>query len=563
MIRMRIVWVRIRLPPSTCLAFGALLVAVAPLLLPSAARARVADRSVAIAQVRWIHRGLTIQPPHGRPARGKIKQPLYSADSLRTGASQRASISFRDGTMLHLNQRTDAVLRSPHLTYVQKGEADEVLAPGTNHQIQTATAVAAAIGTEFDVRIKKARSIFIVVEGALLVENAKGSVLVKTNQETSVAAGKPPTSPAPVDAGAATSWTDSIPPSPLPPGENVALDANGGMVVAYSSQAAATTARTYRAHAAPDQTPGRWDARFINDGRLDHGWASAQGQVANQWVKLGFRDGRTYPVEAVALDPAATQGHLPSSDLKDFVILVSTTGTDAGSFTEVLRGTCKQLNAVQVFTFPQPVQAKYLELLALSNYGNPDSVDVAEMEVITAVRERVTPTPRAIGAPPAPTATPTPVTSPTVPAQPQPTAMPTAPSTYRGYRFSGLTLTYGISDPDGNFFSETITDSGEVCGPDPYAQPWTFQGTYQLSASVAIPGIPPSGTYTSSAILPAAGYRTDFGQGGFFLLQFLPGPPPQMRLEINWGAGWGAEGISVVPQDGVATVPVEDNPSCP
>ena len=519
----------------------------------SAARAHVAGKAAAIAQVRWIHRGLTVQPPHRRATRAKVKQPLYSAYRLRTGSSQRASIKFRDGTILHLNQRTDALLRSPHLTTIQKGEAEEVVSPGTDHRIQTSIAIAAAIGTEFDVRVTPGRSTFIVVEGAIQVTSPKGSVVVKTNQETSVAPGQAPTPPAPVNAGAATSWTRGIPQPATPPGQNIALDANGGQVVAYSSQAAATTSGRFRRNAVSNQPQSRWDARFLNDGRLDFGWASAQGKTTNQWLKLGFKDSQTYLVDAVVIDPAATQGRPASEDLKDFEIRVSTTGLDDAAFTTVFTGTARQSATLQLFKFPQAVPARYVELYARDNYGSTDSVTVAEFLVVS-----ITPRKPTSGKPTAtPTATPTPIASPTATAQTQPTATSTS-TNYKGYRFSGLTITWTASDAEGQTATLTWTYSGQVCGSDPLAQPWTIQATYQLSAPVSLPGVQTSGTYSGTISIPAGGYRVDFGQGGFELLQVVPGSPPQMRFEVNWGAN-----SPLVPADQVVSVPLEDNPNCP
>jgi len=151
--------------------------------------------------------------------------PLFDQYFLQTAGRQRASLRFRDGTVLHLNQRTDAVLRSPHLTYIRQGEVDEVLAQGTNHRVQTATAIAAALGTNFDVKVVRTGSYFIVVHGVVKVSNAKGTVVVQPNQETFAGRNRPPRPPSPVDAQAATAWTRSMPAPNLV--ETVSLTARG------------------------------------------------------------------------------------------------------------------------------------------------------------------------------------------------------------------------------------------------------------------------------------------------------------------------------------------------
>jgi DNA-binding beta-propeller fold protein YncE len=163
-----------------------------------------------LAHVRAIIRGLSVQPPHKHAHKGKRADPLYQQYALETKRSERAAVAFKDSTILYLNQLTDAVLRNPSTTVIKGGEVDEVHPPGTNHTVVTAAATASAIGTNFDVRVKGKRSVFIVVAGSLLVKNRKGNVTVARNQETTVVANKPPTTPAPVDAEAAIGWTVSI-----------------------------------------------------------------------------------------------------------------------------------------------------------------------------------------------------------------------------------------------------------------------------------------------------------------------------------------------------------------
>jgi hypothetical protein len=367
-----------------------------------------------VASVRYIRRGLSVTPPHKPRQKGKVRMSLYSAYDLQTAARQMASINFADGTLLHMNQRTDAVLRSASVTAVKQGEIAQVVVPGTNHRVQTAAAVASAVGTIFDVRYRKKIMTVIVIEGAVLVSDKKGSVVVKSGQETTVKKGKAPSAPKIVDAAAAITWINPIPPAPGPPLMNIALDANGGTVVEASSQAAAPPPLRRHVHgeAAP-ATP--WDARNIIDGRLDTGWSSASGQSKAQWVKLAFANLGTYPVTEVLIDPAASGGHPAANDLDNFTIKVSTTGTDEASFQTVFRGSTAQQNTLQIFPLPANTTAKYIELRAVDNYGG-DAIDVAELEVVSAGPALTLPTP---------TATPTSTTTPT----PKPSASPTVTPT--------------------------------------------------------------------------------------------------------------------------------------
>jgi len=188
---------------------AALALAVLTMVIPERAQARPVQRST-LAHVRAIIHGLSVQPPHKHTRRGKKADPLYSQYVLETKRLERASVAFKDSTVLYLNQLTNAVLRDSTTTVVKGGEIDEVHPPGTNHTVVTAAATTSAIGTNFDVRVKGKRSVFIVVSGSLVVKNKKGQVTVTANQETTVVTNKPPTPPAPVDAAAAIGWTVSV-----------------------------------------------------------------------------------------------------------------------------------------------------------------------------------------------------------------------------------------------------------------------------------------------------------------------------------------------------------------
>src|SRR5690242_8164432 len=114
-------------PSLSRLAVLIMLGSLLAVLLPLSAQARQAATSHtvakagALAHVRAIQRGLSVQPPKRPAVAGKKRMPLYSQYLLRTKRQQRASLAFADGTILHLNQLTSALLR-PHLTLLQQGE---------------------------------------------------------------------------------------------------------------------------------------------------------------------------------------------------------------------------------------------------------------------------------------------------------------------------------------------------------------------------------------------------------------------------------------------------------
>jgi hypothetical protein len=315
--------------------------------------------------IRYILHGLTVTPPRHKPVPGKVTLPLFNLYGLHTGKSQKASVAFHDQTLIHLNQDTDVVFASPTLTKLKNGEIQEVLKPGTHHGVQTASALGAATGTILDIKVKNKKATFTVLEGALHVVTKHGSVLIKTSQQSTVTGQQKPTPVVTVDAAKVTNWASAIPPTTQAE-KNVALDANGGRISDYSTQS----------------TDSRFAAKHLIDGSTSDGWSSAAGQVSNQWLKIGFGQNTPYSIGAVVVDPGATHGHPTSNDLKDFQIRVSTTGTDDADFTTVFSGTAKQSHELQRFVFPQAVSARYIELVAVDNYGGTGSIDIAEFEAV-------------------------------------------------------------------------------------------------------------------------------------------------------------------------------------
>jgi len=163
-----------------------------------------------------------VQAPGGRKAKGRIKQPLFSLYLLTTGKKQKASLSFRAGSVLIMNQRTVLVLR-PQVTFLGQGEVGVRDRAGRVRQIRTDTAVVSALGTVFDVRIRsrsshgRTRSRFpagtttvSVVSGAVVVSNRFGRQIVRAGHWTHVVPGKGPTRSTRHNARADMAWARGI-----------------------------------------------------------------------------------------------------------------------------------------------------------------------------------------------------------------------------------------------------------------------------------------------------------------------------------------------------------------
>jgi ferric-dicitrate binding protein FerR (iron transport regulator) len=182
-----------------------------------------------VATVHSIQGGLGVIPPHAASGPGRVKEPLFAAYGLRTAARQRASVRFVDQSDLYINQRSDVVLSSGNVTAVRRGEVAVTDARGTHHQVVTATAVASAIGTVFDVFVTPRSPEYAprqlstgyqtlpfrtttvsVVTGRVVVSNQYGRVTVLPGFWTHVKPGTAPTAPTRHHARDDVAWKRGI-----------------------------------------------------------------------------------------------------------------------------------------------------------------------------------------------------------------------------------------------------------------------------------------------------------------------------------------------------------------
>jgi uncharacterized protein YkwD len=322
--------------------------------------------------VRAIIHGLTVTPPGRQAGHGAVKESVFSRYALRTGAGQLASVGFADGTVLHMNQLTDAELTSPTSTHVTSGQVEQIVRPGSTHTVTTVSATASAIGTNWDTACTSRQCVFAVIEGAVVVaatvrvakKRLIVRVLVTTGYETTVVPGKAPTTPVRFGTNP-TAWAKVLPPpSPALP-INLALSANGGNMLTSTGVRASPT--------------NKWDMTHVIDGDLTTGWQSSVGEVTHQSLVVGLPGTKSHQVIGIVLDPAATGGQPAADAVKSFSVAVS---TDGKKFTVVYRGSTTSETGLQSFNFPSPVQAAQVEFVARSNWGGASGVAVAELEVV-------------------------------------------------------------------------------------------------------------------------------------------------------------------------------------
>lgn len=167
---------------------------------------------------------------------------------------------------------------------------------------------------------------------------------------------------------------------------NLLLAANGGRIVAFSSQMLDENR----------QPVPQWQVTNLIDGLMvsgtyhpanSHGWSSAVPPVANapQWVVFALPGDpvQTRLISRLVIDPSTTEPTLIGRGARDFELYVSSTNQD-GPWAMVKRGQLLNKPMRQTFDF-LPCEARYLRLAITTNWGSDKYVQLGEVECYEAL----------------------------------------------------------------------------------------------------------------------------------------------------------------------------------
>ena len=127
----------------------------------------------------------------------EVKQDLLAGDTLRTNASGSLAILFSDSTQLRMGRNTTLLVRKIG------GETSEVEVPGgviwgraqrggSGVTVDTPAAAAAIRGTDWSLRVSGTETTLTVLEGAVELRNAQGSVTVNQGEGAVARIGEAP-----------------------------------------------------------------------------------------------------------------------------------------------------------------------------------------------------------------------------------------------------------------------------------------------------------------------------------------------------------------------------------
>lgn len=167
---------------------------------------------------------------------------------------------------------------------------------------------------------------------------------------------------------------------------NLLLAANGGRIVAFSSQMLDEN----------KQPVPQWQVANLIDGQYvtgtyrpanSHGWSSNVPPVPNypQWILFALPGDpvQTRLISRLVIDPTTIEPTLIGRGVRDFELYVSSTTQD-GPWALVKRGQLLNKPMRQTFDF-LPCEARYLRLAIITNWGSDRYVQMGEVECYEAI----------------------------------------------------------------------------------------------------------------------------------------------------------------------------------
>ncbi len=165
---------------------------------------------------------------------------------------------------------------------------------------------------------------------------------------------------------------------------NLAATANGGRIVAYSSQA-----RDENGQIMPE-----WQATNLIDGHYvvgnfipagSYGWSSqtVPSEEYPEWIIFAFEGERPRLIGRIVIDPTTADPLVIGRWARNITVAVSTATPD-GPYQPVGRFLVVNKPIKQAFDFPA-TEAKYVRLLITSNHGSDKCVELGEVEIYEAI----------------------------------------------------------------------------------------------------------------------------------------------------------------------------------
>ena len=186
-------------PPGAFTLIGLSVLARFLVLAHTSAQAQVPDNAER-AEILSVENAVEMAPGSGTWGRAAVGQNLATRDRLRTGEESRAAVRLSNATILRIDELTETeILPSPDtggkptLDLKQGAAYFFSRESGSEVKVKTPAANGAIRGTEFVARVAaNGKASFIMLDGALELTNAQGSVSVGSGEAAEVEPGGAP-----------------------------------------------------------------------------------------------------------------------------------------------------------------------------------------------------------------------------------------------------------------------------------------------------------------------------------------------------------------------------------
>jgi tetratricopeptide (TPR) repeat protein len=143
--------------------------------------------------------------------KSKVGSQLPADSRVRTARGAKCQITFPNGSVIRMGERSDLVIRKATSVELAAGQLYAKIVAGTVATVKGAAAVASVKGTTLQVDVAEAGTTVLTVGvGEVEFFNDLGSVIVQSSQQSTAEPGKAPSRPIVVDPSSLLAWEASL-----------------------------------------------------------------------------------------------------------------------------------------------------------------------------------------------------------------------------------------------------------------------------------------------------------------------------------------------------------------
>ena len=145
--------------------------------------------------------------PEGPSVKSRVGVQLPASSRVRTGPQSRCQITFPNGSIIRMGERTDLVIQKGTSVHLSGGQLYARIISGSAATVTGEQATAAVKGTTLQLEVAEdGTTVLTVAEGEVSFFNDLGTVTVAAAQQSTARPGEAPTRPIVVDPSSLMAW---------------------------------------------------------------------------------------------------------------------------------------------------------------------------------------------------------------------------------------------------------------------------------------------------------------------------------------------------------------------